>query len=914
MSLDLNTICSLRKRQQILSYPLNRLEISSPYKNTSYTSNQLAMKRKAQILKYQTKDKNQSTSSENWSLINKQTNSKTTFENRKIEPIYHRDINTFVNYITPPFVDYTTCPNSNSIIFTPTNKSDVPGPVIDLYDDPNVPLHMYNDIRVFGIEEPDDIIHMNYIYNADYFLANNTLTDIYIHYVLANSKELTTETFNVTIPISFYFNASVIPSTSGGVPNGTHISVDQALITLTNVSFRIVYNDTTLTTGETVSVSHLTDKNYAFDISFNKKSDTDTFTAIKYIGTINITNINITTIPGFIYDMKLLANFSYGVPTEFNNYFQNITVGAYVFTSESNKLIEHNVKFTDNNVLPDQIDKFNVVSNTNTTKGLLRMLNAPPPTTNSDYIPEVNFTFENIILTQYVKVEIDKYERLVFRNTKPDSILSNANRIVTPLQYKAGRKYFLTDGDYYFVGIPVDNPLTILNNGNSNLIVTTFNSFVSRASFSSEYSNYIPISYETNDIQVVNSVNDGKYTFYTGSIKVSIKGNFGSASFRSLNNGYLEAVDVLHYYSSIPPSLTNNIFCLFQTQDNIVNIINKNTTPKYIFNSQTTYDDNGFIGLCVGKYKFINIPNEYAIGFDISNTSAFNINNNYTPLFTNANNVKFYSGSIEFTVHSDFGIVDYMSINNGYMGGHNKIIFNRSCPPRLFSDAYVNLPYSYAMQCLKIHNVNQIPININDNVISIEKYNGNKFLFNDISFSTYEKISMQNGSYKFIVPTEHPIGFDISSTVTNIDISGSNLVGSPTNTSLNQTSSLLNNIQHYTGEVYLIINGPFNDFSYHCLNHGYMGGYLRITYSTSCASGGSVTNSSYSTDPSSSGSSGTSSSSGDSSSSGSGDSSSSSSGGSSSSSSGSSSSSSGGSSSSGSSGSSSSGSGGSYSY
>jgi hypothetical protein len=856
--LDLTTICTQRKRQQILSYPLNRLEISSPYTNTSYTPSQLAMKRKAQILKYQTKDRNQFTNSENWSLLNRGTSNNTVYKNKTIEPFYHRNIDGFINYITPPYIDYTTCPNSNPIILTNTDKSDVPGPIVPLYDDPNTPLYNYNDIRVFGIEESDDIIHMNYIYNSDYFINNSILTDIYIHYVLANSKDLNTETFDVKIPLSLYFNGSVIPSTNGGSPNGSHINVPNILITLTSVQFRIVYNNSTLSTGETVYTTHLTDKNYSFDISFNKRSDTDSFTAVKYIGTVDISNINITTEPGFIYDMKLIVNFSYVLPVTYNDFFNTTIVGGYVFPSQSNIIIENNVQFTDNNILPTQVDIFNIQSNAQTTKSLFRVLNAPNPTNNSDYVPQVNFTFENIILSQYIKFEIDKYERIVLRNTKPDSVLNTANRIVDPIQYKAGRKYFLTNGDYYFVGIPVDNPITILNNGNPFISISSFNPFVSRASFNSEFSNYIPISYETKDIQVINSVNDGKYTFFTGSIKISITGNFETMSFRSLNNGYLEGVDMLHYYSSIPPSLTNNIFCLFQTQDNIINIINKDTDPFYLFNSQTTYDNNGFIGVCVGKYKIINIPNEFAIGFDVSNSNSFQINTNYQPYFTR-NNINFYSDSIEFTVTSDFGTIDYLSVNHGYMGGRNKIIFNRSCPISIISDTYVKIPSTYAIQCLKIYNVNQTPLNINDNIVSIQSLNGNKYMFNDISFNTFDKIGLQTGSYRFIVPPEHPIGFDISSTATNIDISGSDLSGSPTNTSLNLSSNLFNNIQHYIGEVYLIINGPFNDFSYHCLNHGYMGGYLRMTYTNSCSSGGTTFNTTISNDPSSSGSSGTSS-------------------------------------------------------
>ncbi len=469
-SLDLTTICSQRRRQQILSYPLNRLEISSPYANTSYTQTQLNMKRKAQILKYQTKDKNQITNSENWVLLNKQTNSKTIFTNKMIESFFHKDINTYINYITPPYVDYTTCPNSNTIVIQQSNKSDVPGPIIDLYDDPNVPLYMYNDSRVFGIEESDEVVHMNYIYNSNYYIPDNILTDLYIHYVLANSKELTTEKFDVSLPISLYFNATVKPYATSGIGNGSHINISDSsniLISLQSVSFRIVYNDTTINTGETVSFSHLTEKEYSFDISFTKMSDTDSFTAIKYIGTIDISNINITTLPGFIYDMKVLVKYTYTLPSEFTNNFQDINIGSYFFPSETNKLIEQNVKFTDNNSIPSNVAPFTIQSHTDTTKGIFRILNDSVSTI-LNVSPTVDFTFENIILSQYVKIVIDKYNRLLFRNTKPDGILSTANRLVTPLQYKAGRKYYITNGDYYFVGIPKDNPLTILNNGNDN--------------------------------------------------------------------------------------------------------------------------------------------------------------------------------------------------------------------------------------------------------------------------------------------------------------------------------------------------------------------------------------------------------------------------------------------------------------
>ena len=51
---------------------------------------------------------------------------------------------------------------------------------------------------------------------------------------------------------------------------------------------------------------------------------------------------------------------------------------------------------------------------------------------------------------------------------------------------------------------------------------------------------------------------------------------------------------------------------------------------------------------------------------------------------------------------------------------------------------------------------------------------------------------------------------------------------------------LKNNVQHYTGEVTMKINNSFEDFSYHCYHHGYMGGENRMTFSSLCPELGGV--------------------------------------------------------------------------
>ena len=51
-SFDLNSACKQRDKRLLFTYPTNRLELISPYINTSLTQHDLDMRRKAEILEY----------------------------------------------------------------------------------------------------------------------------------------------------------------------------------------------------------------------------------------------------------------------------------------------------------------------------------------------------------------------------------------------------------------------------------------------------------------------------------------------------------------------------------------------------------------------------------------------------------------------------------------------------------------------------------------------------------------------------------------------------------------------------------------------------------------------------------------------------------------------------------------------
>ena len=118
------------KRQlQLTTVPPARIELqTTPY--TNYTKYQLDMRRKAEILKYspnvQSNQTNNMTKAQKWAgVVNRNG------------PVKQSRINALINNPNNP------CPN-DALIPIPTSSSDVPGPIIQLFEDESVPLYNYS--------------------------------------------------------------------------------------------------------------------------------------------------------------------------------------------------------------------------------------------------------------------------------------------------------------------------------------------------------------------------------------------------------------------------------------------------------------------------------------------------------------------------------------------------------------------------------------------------------------------------------------------------------------------------------------------------------------------------------------------------------------------------------------------------
>ena len=111
--------------------------------------------------------------------------------------------------------------------------------------------------------------------------------------------------------------------------------------------------------------------------------------------------------------------------------------------------------------------------------------------------------------------------------------------------------------------------------------------------------------------------------------------------------------------------------------------------------------------------------------------------------------------------------------------------------------------------------------------IAIQKHNDeNVFVFNNVPYALYEYIGFGIGTYTILNVSEtHPIGFVINDN-TSFEIIGGTEVG----------IKIIEGkfIMHYKDDVRIRVKKDFGIISYHCYNHGYMGGEKRLKFTNTC--------------------------------------------------------------------------------
>ena len=275
-----------RRRLGLVNVPPTRLTPISPYLTGIYTQQQLDMRRKAEILQYSANKSNTKTNNltrkEKWAQIARGNyNGKTLY-----------------------------CPADDSIQ-TPTSSSGVPGPIKYLFNDSNIPLYNYaSNVNAYAIQMTDSTPNWTVTHFADIQCASGIDTNIASLYIQKNLDK-DAYTYTITTPISIYL--------SGTYKQKIKQSFD---ISINSIKPTVFYNRRAVpnvlptytiapTTAQTIDLSGNQFEKYSKKI---------------YVGVLTITNINLYTEPGFIYDVFLNCNINNGIA---GTYLDNITSGIY---------------------------------------------------------------------------------------------------------------------------------------------------------------------------------------------------------------------------------------------------------------------------------------------------------------------------------------------------------------------------------------------------------------------------------------------------------------------------------------------------------------------------------------------------------------------------------------------------------
>jgi len=286
---NLFSICTQRlQNQQYRIVPSSsRLQTPSPYDPASIgyyqgsflqTKMSLDMRRKAEVLKHTTTNTNATTRAEKWTKI--------------VNGKYRTNI--------------LFCPQDRMIV-TPTSSSDVPGPIMQLYDDESIPLYNYatntDAYSTLPAQLPSLPFFSSPINNV--FCKSGVETKVGT-LIISDSVVQKSYNFNVSIPIAFYFN---MPPTINTNLNGYTINYVGNTISLSTTSIALnVYYSGEPVTNET--------PNYAIDttnsinltalFTVGPINTSTTFTSgFCYAGVLTISNLVLNTSPGFVYDIYL---------------------------------------------------------------------------------------------------------------------------------------------------------------------------------------------------------------------------------------------------------------------------------------------------------------------------------------------------------------------------------------------------------------------------------------------------------------------------------------------------------------------------------------------------------------------------------------------------------------------------------
>ena len=262
----------------------------------------------------------------------------------------------------------------------------------------------------------------------------------------------------------------------------------------------------------------------------------------------------------------------------------------------------------------------------------------------------------------------------------------NYNSEDTDISYNPNKIYGLCNGQYIIRNISITNPIAIINKGKEDYIT---------------YSGLKEFSLKRM------GPDNKTYTYYYEAIIVRVYGDFGKVSVFDYYNGYAGGKNLFQYTDVCDYNITWD-----QDKDYITNpsdvqideFIPLTNYSKYYLDSYNTFslntdssgidhilflndasfnqdDNNVKYAVTIGTYVIMNVPESHAIAFlNEGVENLFSYDGFYPHKITSTGPDgklhDFYYGNINFYVSGNFGTISFYTLNNGFLNGRRKMIFD----------------------------------------------------------------------------------------------------------------------------------------------------------------------------------------------------------------------------------------------
>lgn len=312
--------CEQRKISMQFNIPPVRNELVSPYPN--FTSSQLNMRRKVEILKYA----KQSTQPRR--ITSKEQQAQILRGNYRGNTLF--------------------CPDDYKISYS-SSASGVPGPYIQLVEDKSVPLYNYLPNRLANaIEVREDNTEWS-IYVSSNIVCPAGLDNVtnFSTFLIRDAIKKDIYTYTYIAPIVYNLQGISIPIDTSGVI----LKID-----LNSISTQIYYGANEIANN----TSATSFANNSFQITLQPSSsittDTYNYSASVYVGYMTISNIYLNTSPGFSYNFGITYNASKSID------YTNVSTNVSTTVSTDTTTILNNTTFS---VVANVNDTYTIPSATN---------------------------------------------------------------------------------------------------------------------------------------------------------------------------------------------------------------------------------------------------------------------------------------------------------------------------------------------------------------------------------------------------------------------------------------------------------------------------------------------------------------------------------------------------------------------